>query len=74
MQTPIRAFEHGRGEYFAHRNIDIRHAIFEIRLPCRMFQGMQRDSQIRLVPALTSNADSHSPIQHIDKFLLHILI
>ena len=74
MKYPRCTFKYRRGKHFSHRNIDIRNTVFENRLFLRIFELMQRHSDISPVLSLALHTDILSLVKGIDDCLLYLFI
>lgn len=74
MQLSVCSRQFRRGKYFPHRDIDICHAVFKIRLFFRIFQFVKLYTQICPVFTFSQNMHTRSEIQCIDQLLLNLLI
>ena len=74
MERPFRTRQRRGGEHLSHRDIHIRHAVFEIRLFFRILKGMEHYPEIGSVPLHPPDQHIFPQVKGIDDPLLHLLI
>ena len=74
MQNAFCSGQLRRGEHFPNRNVDVRHAVFEIRFLRRVVERMEHDLHIGVVVAAPLDLHPRCLIQRIDQVLLNRLV